>query len=156
MSTEQKKRLVALAGWSWEVISDQWEDGFRHLEEFVLAGGHARAISSYVATDGYKLGQWIIVQRSNKEKMQQDRRERLESLVGWGWIALVDKWEEVFGCLIQFVKTEKHARVPKSYVTIEGVGLGRWIAHQRAQRCDADGASRTFGSPARVELGSFY
>jgi hypothetical protein len=34
MTLDRRQRLEGLPGWSWNVFSDKWEEGFSHLKEF--------------------------------------------------------------------------------------------------------------------------
>ena len=62
-----------------------WEDGFAQLTAYVQAEGDARVPRSYRTAEGYPLGQWVTVQRSKKDSMPVDRRQRLEAVDGWVW-----------------------------------------------------------------------
>ena len=115
MTKERRDRLEALPGWSWNSRDDQWEEGFRHLEEFVREEGHARVSSSHTAPDGYKLGVWVVGQRSKRDRLPLDRRDRLKTLPGWSWNPIADQWEEGFRPLEDFVRQEGHAKVPQHY-----------------------------------------
>jgi hypothetical protein len=80
---DRRRCLETLEGWSWDPRSDQWEEGFSHVKKFSEQHGHCRIPHGFETEDGYRLGQWVVVQRSTaKDKM---RRQRLEALPGWVW-----------------------------------------------------------------------
>ena len=83
MGSARRQRVETLPGWSWDVLSDQWEEGFSHLKRFLEREGHCRITARYRTEDGYGLGQWVVTQRSTKNKMDLNRRQRLDALPGW-------------------------------------------------------------------------
>ena len=68
MPLEQKDRLDEL-GFVWDVLSEQWEEGFQHLQAYVNEHGHCRVLATHICADGYRLGQWVKVQRRRQDKM---------------------------------------------------------------------------------------
>ena len=134
MLPERKIRLEALPGWRWNAIEESWEAGFAHLQKFVHKEGHCKVPNSFRTPDGFRLGVWVTVQRMKKNRMSQERRERLAALSGWIWDALEEQWGKMFGCLREFAHKEGHCRVPTSFKTPDGKLLGVWVGRQRLQR----------------------
>lgn len=87
ITDEQLRRLEALPGWSWNRQVSAWDDGYARLLEFVEREGHARVPRGHRDDDGFRLGQWVNVQRAcgRRGELPNERARRLESLVGWTW-----------------------------------------------------------------------
>jgi superfamily II DNA or RNA helicase len=131
LDADRKRRLQELAGWTWNPYADKWEEGFRQLLNYVDLYGDALVPNSFTV-DGYKLGKWVVEQRANHAEgaLDADRERRLEAVSGWSWDTRLDKWEEGFRRLLDYVERERHARVPQSY-TVGGYRLGAWVNAQR-------------------------
>jgi superfamily II DNA or RNA helicase len=125
----KSKRLEALTGWSWGIRDDAWDQGITKLESFVTREGHARVPGNHAEGD-FRLGAWVVKQRSRRASLEPDRRARLEAVRGWAWDARDAAWEEAFSVLQKFVAREGHSRVTAQWR--EGdYGLGGWIVRQR-------------------------
>ena len=116
-----------------EETTASWEFWFGLLEWFVQRIGHARVPQSYTV-DGYKLGNWVGVQRWSRAKgtLEADREHRLEDLPGWTWDPKADQWEEGYRHLQHYVKRHGHALVPASHRE-EGYRLGQWVGWLRGE-----------------------
>ena len=135
LEAERVRRLEGVPGWSWDPYADRWEAGFRRLKDYVKRYGDARVPSAYVI-EGYRLGAWVLTQRSLHKKgmLEADRERRLERLRGWRWGGLKgDAWDEKYDLLRAFAAQEGHARVPQKHVE-NGVKLGLWVGVQRLTR----------------------
>jgi len=136
LTPDRITRLEALPKWSWDVLKDQWEEGFSQLNQFVKQNGHARVPLKFKTEDGFTLRNWITVQRKNKDTLTPDRITRLEALPKWSWDVLKDQWEEGFSDLVKFAEQNGHARVPDTFKTETGFRLGTWVLNKRSNKND--------------------
>jgi superfamily II DNA or RNA helicase len=132
LSDERQRRLEALQGWVWNTYEADWEDGYAATLNFVDREGHARVPKGHREA-GYRLGQWIEVQRRffAENRLSTSRIDRLLALPGWTWNTFDTEWERGFAFLAAFASREGNAKVPYGHVE-EGFPLGPWAARLRA------------------------
>jgi superfamily II DNA or RNA helicase len=149
--SDRVARLEALPRWSWNSLSDRWEDGFSNLVKFVDREGHARVVTGFREGD-FNLSGWVTKQRASYSsgKLDAVRIARLEGLPGWSWSPFSGAWEEGFSSLTKFAEREGHCRVIKSYVQ-DGFKLGNWVSKQRGAyssgKIDSDRVARLEAMP---------
>mgnify|MGYP003605887940 CR=1 FL=1 len=141
MPVERKLKLENLSGWVWDVISALWEQGFRQLTAYSAREGNCLVPANFVTEDGYRLGSWVQSQRYQREKLTPYQKERLESLGGWVWDAIAEKWEIGFRHLRDIAKREGHCKIPKKQLSPEGYRVGQWVQDQK-NRWDSVTAER--------------
>ena len=131
LEADRIERLSEIPDWSWHARESKWEEGFRYLTEFARKNGHARVPPNYVV-DGFKLGMWNANQRNRWEILGAERQRRLKELPGWSEAPQNAKWEEGFRRLLDYVKENGTAAVPRPYV-VEGYPLGAWVMTKRQE-----------------------
>ncbi|MDB4122492.1 helicase associated domain-containing protein [Octadecabacter sp.] len=127
----ERKQLLDDMGFVWSIIEEKWEEAFNKLVQFKEAVGDCK-VPQRQEIDGFKLGQWVTVQRTTKDHMSPERKQRLDD-VGFVWDVLTEQWEKAFSRLQQFQKTEGHCRVPDKH-EFGGFRLGKWVGKQRQKR----------------------
>jgi hypothetical protein len=130
LSLERRERLESL-GFVWTVLEANWEKGFFYLKSFRDREGHCRVPRKHTES-GFNLGNWVVEQRLQRNKMSLERRERLDS-VDFVWDPLEKAWENGFEHLIRYMRREGHCRVPKTFKE-NGFELGSWVSVQRANK----------------------
>ena len=130
MSPERLQRLDAL-GFEWDILTAQWEEGFRALQSFYQREGHCRVPKTHFE-HGYRLRNWVRVQRVNKDALSPERRQRLDAL-GFVWDAHASQWEEGFRALQSFYQREGHCRVPGLHREWD-YRLREWVHRQRVSK----------------------
>ena len=147
LTQDRIERLEALPGWSWNPVTEQWEEAFEHLQSYVNKYGNAKVSYGYVNPEGFRLGRWVSHQRDNKTNnlLSQDRIERLEALPGWSWDPFTEQWEEAFEQLQSYVNKYGNARVNWKHITPDGFKLASWVSDQRKRK------SKSLLSQDRIE-----
>ena len=142
LSADRILRLEELSdSWSWDLYTDDWEEGFRRVRDYAEREGNALVPQGYTVDD-YNLGNWVNNQRNfyKKDKLDPDRIRRLKEVPGWSWDPHAVAWEKNFRQLKDYV--EHNDCVPASGP------LGRWVIRQRISyakdrlRLDPDRISR--------------
>jgi Helicase associated domain len=117
-------------GWS-KSKTERWERGFATLSKFRAREGHCCPSRNHVER-GFKLGQWVSVQRYRKHLVPAGRKRRLD-WIGFVWSWPVYRWEQGFVALLKFKRREGHCCVPIFHN--EGkIRLGWWVSTQRVRR----------------------
>ncbi|MCT7369603.1 DEAD/DEAH box helicase [Mycolicibacterium llatzerense] len=150
LTDDRQFRLSSINGWVWSLEGERWENGFRHLEEYLAAHGHSRVPQNYKCRDEFQLGAWVNFQRLRHTdgKLEPDRVERLGNLHKWVWKASEAKWDEGFQHLKEFADQHGHVQVPIRY-EVQGFQLRTWYANQRAKfdRLSRERQQRLTGLP---------
>lgn len=78
--------LDAVDGWAWDARDAKWQAGFGALQAYVARTGSASRLPAGHLESGYRLGQWVGVQRSalRRGRLSKERAARLASVPGWG------------------------------------------------------------------------
>ncbi|GAA1479012.1 hypothetical protein GCM10009623_34580 [Nocardioides aestuarii] len=84
LAPDRADRLARTPGWVWDTRDAAWEKGFDALTGFQARNGHCRVPGTWLE-DGYRLGQWVTVQRNliRTGKLADMRRDRLAAIPGW-------------------------------------------------------------------------
>src|SRR5262249_35050798 len=82
LSAARRQRCDKL-GFVWDPFETAWTEGFRYLKIYKEREGHCRVPGAH-KENGFRLGQWVGVQRRNLEAMSDSRRQRLNDL-GFVW-----------------------------------------------------------------------
>ena len=91
MEPDRRQRLEALPGWSWDVLSDQWEEGFSHLKAVFRTRGSLPSVLRLQDRRRLSARSWVSNQRTDKDTMEPDRRQRLRHCrVGHGMLIRIN------------------------------------------------------------------
>ena len=131
---ERIKQLQSLKGWTWDFLTDQWDDAYKCLKAHTEKTGAARPPSGFKTPNGFPLGSWVNTQRQKRDSLSSDRIKLLESLKGWSWNARMDNWSDAYECLKAYTLKSGAARPPRGHKTPDGFQLGSWTSLQRSKR----------------------
>jgi hypothetical protein len=134
LSKDRIEKLESILQWTWNQLELIWESNFKLLIEFTQEFGSATVPSEPELYKGQRLCFWTQMQRSRYKKgvLEQDRIDLLESLPGWSWRLIEDKWEEWLRLLKRFAASTGSCQVPQSLI-YESKNLGRWASKQRTR-----------------------
>ena len=133
------ERIDALdqLGMVWNIPDFVWEQNYHAAVTYYKEHGDLKVPRGYVSPDGVKLGLWLAttrrtVQNGNKEQIiTEEQIRRLKELGVRFEKRKTLSWEQAYQAASQYRRVHGDLKVPLSYTTEEGYGLGRWIRGQR-------------------------
>jgi superfamily II DNA or RNA helicase len=127
--------LEQFLDWTWDAVTDQWEEGFRQLVTYCDQHGDCLVSQKFRTESGHKLGSWVTMQRADYRsgELTEERRKRLEELPGWAWAPRDSRWEKSFQRLVEYAAEHGHTRVVRGVITADGADLGSWVQTQRGR-----------------------
>jgi superfamily II DNA/RNA helicase len=134
LTPERIALLESLKGWSWDPFTDKWNRGFERLKAYTKKNGHAIPKKGFTTSDGFALSSWVLRQRQYKDSLTPERIALLESLKGWSWNTLTDKWKQAFQILKAYAEENEHASPESRFQTKEKFLLGQWVSVQRHKK----------------------
>jgi superfamily II DNA or RNA helicase len=132
LSPTQLERLDSI-GFAWNLTEHRWEDGFQRLQQYKSEHGDLLVPAKYCTPDGYKLGQFVNVQRTYKNEITDNRKDRLDS-IHFIWDQIEYQWEIGFKSLVKYKENYGNCSAPQSFVDKDGFKLGIWLSSQRTGR----------------------
>lgn len=135
LNEERKKRLEGLPDWTENTRNALWDEGFDYLSRYVQAKGDALVPSDCIFQD-FRLGQWVTVQRSGWEGLDNIRKQQLSDLPGWAVSAREARWERTFEQLVEYARKHGDASPPQSFAGADGPRLGLWVQKQRQSKAN--------------------
>ncbi|MCH7599053.1 MAG: Helicase associated domain protein, partial [Myxococcales bacterium] len=123
-----------------ETLGSSWYEWFGRLKVYTEREGHCRVPQSFQSEDRYALGNWVAVQRTQRETMSVERKALLDEL-DFVWNIRDAAWGEGYEHLKMFREREGHCRVSQSFQSEGGYPLGVWVSTQR-RNCEKMSAER--------------
>jgi hypothetical protein len=136
--SEERVNQLEEIGFVWNANEAAWEENYSRLERFVAIHGHCDVPHSHQEEEGSgaKLYPWVNRQRSSRSAgtLEASREKRLQAL-GFCWAVkksgVGGGWDKKFEALEKYRRKHGNCRVPRTFVTAEGVNLGNWVRTQR-------------------------
>lgn len=137
--TPERETALEEIGMVWDPRKYQWEMNYQAAENYYQTHGNLNVPAGYVTEGGIQLGAWIIRQRrigreAPKEELEEWSREQTARLdaIGMEWAPLRENaWERAYRLAQKYREEHGSLNIPVSYVTQEGIHLGKWIRRQR-------------------------
>ena len=134
-----------------ESLSASWDLMYEEAKKYYSKFGDLEPEKTYRSESGYRLGQWVRVQRrvrSGKAEgfLDKERIEKLDA-IGMRWDSLHDlSWNRHFEAYKQYVENGGDLQLPSNYM-YDGVNIGKWLTMLR--RYESSGIRSSYFTPER-------
>lgn len=131
---ERQRKLRALPEWKEDLLEERWRERFELLARHTAKNGSAD-IPGNLTVSGIKLGNWVSTQRLSKAAgtLTGERQQMLESLPGWTWDPIQDRWMSSFEALQAYSNQHGHSNPPRGQ-KYNGQTIGKFARVQRGKK----------------------
>ena len=136
ISKERYEKLEKL-DFIWDAIEFEWNAGFERLIQYKNQFGNCNVSNLYINEDGFKLGNWVAVQRRSyknvfKDEKTKDRIKKLNA-IGFEWDRYQSSWDEGYKSLLVYYNRCGNCLVKRNHK--EGnFNLGGWVSKLRDRK----------------------
>ena len=155
ITTERKKALELVPGWSWDVFKTAWQEKYDLLLEYVKEFKCLpKRNTKYKDVD---IASWIANQcnakrGTNKSIMTSEREKALELIPGWHWDVNLDlEWQEKYDLLLEYV-TEFECLPKQLENKYKNVDIAGWVSHQKNAKKGTSRGKMTSERKEKLEL----
>ena len=134
--SQEKFDLLNAIGMMWENLTDKknselYENGFRHLEQYIAENGLDKIRTSTLCDDGFNLGNWVsnCRVRYKQGELSEEYIKRFRQLK----FPLDDEeqWNYRYEKVKAYFEENGVNRLPEKYIGNDGSDLTFWLAKQR-------------------------
>lgn len=132
LTAAQIRQLEAI-GMVWDTVNARWEQGYAAAAVYYAEKGNLKVPAKYKTQSGIALGTWLASQRKAYQKgtLQPEQIQRLDTIgMIWGKTN-EESWQHNYAAAKQYFAKYHNLQVPTSYITPDGVQLGKWLATMR-------------------------
>ena len=115
----------------WNKLTAQWEFGFQKLQKYYSIHANSE-VKQLEVFDNFKLGFWVGVQRRNRNNLEQEKINKLDS-VHFIWDVREYWWNKSYAELKIYFKNNGNFLVPQRY-EVNSIKLGKWVSSQRSRK----------------------
>lgn len=139
LTQEQIDRLDKI-GMIWENRQElSWERGFAEAKAYYEVHGNLDVPARYETEEGFRLGEWLMNQRSLRGGLNQRKRlspERIARLdeIGMIWCHADYTFERNYLSAMEYRLKHGDLNVPVDYECVDGFRLGAWMSRLRDRR----------------------
>ena len=135
--TEDRIAALDAIGMVWDVPDYLWEQNYSAALCYYRVNGHLNVPADYVDPNGIRLGSWLNYVRAARKgenrsaQISSEQIARLDAL-GMNWAGKHNAaWDTAYVEACKYRQEHGDLNVPSSYVSDNGIRLGRWIRSQR-------------------------
>lgn len=135
--TEDRITALDAIGMVWDVPDYLWEQNYSAALCYYRVNGHLDVPADYVDPNGIRLGSWLNYVRAARKgenrsaQISSEQIARLDAL-GMNWVGKRNAaWDTAYVEACKYRQEYGDLNVPSSYVSDNGIRLGRWIRSQR-------------------------